>query len=89
MRKNLAELVLKNEAIVLEIAESRSSWFGRIFFPASAFSNAIAVFGGKVTPEAVYDLASKYGYAATAGNRKTVRGDFGIGVWLTLLGNAS
>jgi hypothetical protein len=73
----------------LEIAEIRSSWFGRIFFPAVAFSNAIAVFGGKVTPEAIYELADKYGYSATAGNRKTVRGDFGIGIWLTLLGVAS
>ena len=86
--KNLAELVQQNEEVVLEIADARSSWFGRIFFPAAAFSNAIGVFGGKVTPEAIYELASKYGYASIAGKRKTVRGDFGIGVWLTLLGKA-
>lgn len=83
--KNVIELVQENEEIVLEIAEARSSWFGRIFFPASAFSNAIAVFGGNVSPDAFYDLACKYGYGATAGDRRTVRGDFGIGVWLTLL----
>jgi hypothetical protein len=87
--RNLAEIVTANEDAVFEIAEARSSWFGRIFFPAAAFSNAIAVFGGKVKADVIYDLASKYGYAAQAGERKTVRGDFGIGVWLTLLGVAS
>jgi hypothetical protein len=86
---NIAEIVLKNEGIVLEIAEARVSWFGRIFFPAAAFSNAIAVFGGIVTQDAMYDLASRYRYAAVAGKRKTVRGDFGIGVWLSLLGLAA
>jgi hypothetical protein len=85
---NLADLVRKNEDVVLEIAEARVSWFGRIFFPAAAFSNAIGVFGGKVSPEAVYELASRYGFAAKAGQRITVRGDFGIAVWLTLLGTA-
>jgi hypothetical protein len=86
--ENISEIVRANESVVLEIAEARSSWFGRIYFPAAAFSNAISVFGGKVTPEALYELAGRYGYAATAGERKTVRGDFGIGVWLTLLGLA-
>ena len=86
--RNLAEIVRGNEEAVLEIADARSSWFGRIFFPAAAFSNAIAVFGGKVSADAIYELASTYGYAATAGERQTVRGDFGIGVWLTLLGVA-
>jgi hypothetical protein len=86
--RNLTEIVRENEGTVLEIAEARSSWFGRMFFPASAFSNAIAVFGGKVSADAIYDLANEFGYAATAGDRKTVRGDFGIGVWLTLLGVA-
>ena len=85
---SLADIVSKHEGAALEIAEARASWFGRIFFPAAAFSNAIGVFGGKVSPEAIHALAGKYGYAATAGERKTVRGDFGIGVWLTLLGCA-
>lgn len=87
--KNIAEFVSKFEDVILEIADIRSSWFGRIFFPATGFSNAIAVFGGKVSPDGIYKLAEKYGYAALAGKRKTVRGDFGIGVWLALLGNAS
>jgi hypothetical protein len=73
----------------MEIADARVTWFGRIYFPAAAFSNAIEVFGGKVSPDAIYALAEKYGFAAPAGSRKTVRGDFGIGVWLTLLGSAS
>jgi hypothetical protein len=86
--KNLAEIVSDNKDIVLKIADARASWFGRIFFPTAAFSRAIAVFGGKVSSDAIYGLAEKYGFAAKAGNRKTVRGDFGIGVWLTLLGKA-
>lgn len=86
--ENLAEIAMEHEEVILEIAEARSSWFGRIFFPASAFSNAISVFGGNVSPNAVYELASRYKYAAVAGDRMTVRGDFGIGLWLTLLGLA-
>jgi hypothetical protein len=85
---NLEHLVSQHEDIVMEIADARVTWFGRIYFPATAFSNAIAVFGGKASPDAIYALAEKYGFAAKAGNRKTVRGDFGIGVWLTLLGTA-
>ena len=84
----MPDIVAKNEDTVLEIAEARASWFGRIYFPASAFSKAIAVFGGKVTPKAIYALSDKYGYAASAGERQTVRGDFGIGAWLTLLARA-
>lgn len=84
--KTLAYYVAKNEHIVMDIAEIRSSWFGKIYFPAQAFANAISVFGGKVSPDAVYDLAAKYGYAAMATKRQTVRGDFGIAVWLMLLG---
>ena len=65
-------------------------WFGRIDFPAAAaFSNAIGVFGGKLSPDAIHKLSAKYGRTATAGNRKTVRGDFGIGLCLALLGLAS
>jgi hypothetical protein len=84
----LGEVVAQNEDAVMEIADARASWFGRIFFPARAFANAIAVFGGTVSPDAIYALAEKYGFAALAGERETVRGDFGIGVWLTLLGKA-
>jgi hypothetical protein len=86
--ESIGKLVSENEDIVLEIASARASWFGRIFFPAAAFSNAIGVFGGKVSPDVIYDLADRYGFAAPAGERKTVRGDFGIGVWLTMLGVA-
>lgn len=86
---NISEFVEMHQNAVLEIAEARSSWFGRIFFPALAFSNAIAVFGGRVTPEAIFALAEKHGFAATAGKRQTVRGDFGIAVWLTLLATAT
>jgi hypothetical protein len=57
-----------------------------MYFPAQAFANAISVFGGKVSPGVIYDLASKYGYSAMAAKRQTVRGDFGIAVWLMLLG---
>ena len=85
---SLEKLVKDSEETVLEIAEVRTSWFGRIFFPSTAFSNAIAVFGGKVNSEVFFELANRYGYSAMAGNRKTVRGDFGIAVWLTLLGMA-
>jgi hypothetical protein len=84
--KTLAEYVAKNEHIVMDIAEIRSTWFGKMYFPAQAFANAISVFGGKVSPEAIYELASKYGYSAMATKRQTVRGDFGIAVWLMLLG---
>jgi len=86
--QSLQEIIGEHEDSVLEIAEARATWFGRIFFPAAAFSNAMAVFGGKASPNAVYTLAAQYGFAALAGERQTVRGDFGIGVWLTLLGNA-
>jgi hypothetical protein len=86
--QDIAQLVSQHEDAVLEIADARVTWFGRIYFPAAAFANAIGVFGGKVSPDAIYALAEKYGFAAEAGNRKTVRGDFGIGVWLTLLGTA-
>lgn len=82
----IVPFVEQHAAVVLEIAAARASWFGRIYFPAAAFSNAIGVFGGKVSPDAVHKLSAKYGYAATAGSRKTVRGDFGIGLWLALLG---
>lgn len=86
--QNIGKIVSLNEDVVLEIAGIRASWFGRIYFPAQAFSNAIAVFGGRVSPDALFQLAKKYGYASAAGARKTIRGDFGIAVWLTLLGRA-
>jgi len=86
--QSLSALIKSNERIVLEITQARSSWFGRIYFPSTAFANAIQVFGGKVTANALYDAAKPYGFAAAAGNRQTIRGDFGIGVWLTLLGAA-
>ena len=86
--ESLEKLVSQHVEPVMEIAEARVTWFGRIYFPAGAFANAISVFGGKVSPDAFYALAEKHGFAAQAGNRKTVRGDFGIGVWLTLLGTA-
>jgi hypothetical protein len=41
----------------------------------------------KVSPNSIHALAEKYGYAARAGSRQTVRGDFGIAEWLTLLGH--
>ena len=85
---SLKKLVRENETAIISIADARSSWFGRIFFPAEAFANAIQVFGGKVSPGAVFDVAAEYGFAATAGTRKTVRGDFGIATWLTLLARA-
>ncbi|MFF4411941.1 hypothetical protein ACFYY8_05375 [Streptosporangium sp. NPDC001559] len=81
-------IVAEHEAAVLEIAEARSSWFGRIYFPAATFADAIRVFGGSVDGSSVHSLAQKYGFAAEAGNRSTVRGDFGIAVWLTLLAKA-
>jgi hypothetical protein len=86
--RSIKELTVNNEDVILEIAGVRASWFGRIYFPAIAFSNAIAVFGGKVSPEALFDLATTYGYASVAGSRNTIRGDFGIALWLTLLGRA-
>jgi hypothetical protein len=82
---SLSKLVAGHVETVAEIADARSSWFGRVFFPAQAFANAIGVFGGKVSAQAIYRLAEEYGYAAEAGERQTVRGDFGIAVWLTLL----
>ena len=86
---NVRKVATANEDVILDIAGMRASWFGRIYFPAQAFANALAVFGGKVGPEALFDLAEKYGYASVAGARKTIRGDFGIALWLTLLGRAS
>ncbi|MGN7740871.1 hypothetical protein ACTJKT_12860 [Pseudomonas sp. 22526] len=86
--RSINELVAVNEDVILEVAGVRASWFGRIFFPAQAFSNAISVFGGKVSPEALYALAKDYGYASAAGSRNTIRGDFGIALWLTLLARA-
>jgi hypothetical protein len=86
--RSLIDLATTEEATVLEIAEARSSWFGRIYFPAQAFANALTVFGGKVAPDTIFNLAEKYGYASTAGDRRTVRGDFGIALWLTMLGRA-
>mgnify|MGYP001163411336 FL=1 len=86
--QNLGKLAAENEDVISEIASVRASWFGRIYFPAQAFSSAISVFGGKVTPDALFDLAQKHGYASTAGARRTIRGDFGIALWLTLLGRA-
>ncbi len=82
----LIEYVKKYENIVMDIADIRSSWFGKMYFPAQAFANAISVFGGKVSPDTIYEIASKYGYSAVATKRQTIRGDFGIAVWLTLLG---
>jgi hypothetical protein len=84
----LRSLVEKNIDTVFAIAEARASWFGRIYFPSIAFANAISVFGGKVSAGAFYDLAESYGQSASAGARQTVKGDFGIAVWLTLLGRA-
>ncbi|WP_025809354.1 hypothetical protein [Pseudomonas chlororaphis] len=86
--RSINELVAVNEDVILEVAGVRASWFGRIFFPAQAFSNAISVFGGNVSPEALYALAKDYGYASAAGSRNTIRGDFGIALWLTLLARA-
>lgn len=84
--ETLRQLAVDNEDIISEITSIRASWFGKIYFPAQAFSNAIAVFGGKVTPDNLFDFAKNKGYASTAGTRKTIRGDFGIALWLTLLG---
>jgi hypothetical protein len=85
---NLEAFIEDNEMAIDEIAEARRSWFGRIFFPAQAFANAIQVFGGRVSPEAIYRIAEEHGFAAAAGERQTVRGDFGIALWLTLLARA-
>ena len=85
---SLASVVSENKETVLEIAEARAAWFGRIYFPAMCFADAIDVFGGKVDVDSMYVLAESFGYAAEAGERKNVRGDFGIAVWLTLLGKA-
>jgi hypothetical protein len=86
--KTVADLVSTNEQAILEIAEARQGWFGRIFFPAAAFANAAAVFGASVTAESIWELAKDHGFAGTAGERMVVRGDFGIAVWLTLLARA-
>ncbi|MGW6131893.1 hypothetical protein ACWFNE_17870 [Cellulomonas sp. NPDC055163] len=85
---SFGDLVREHQGTVLEIAEARQAWFGRIYFPAAAFASAFGVFGGKVSPETIFRVAGSYGYAAKAGERATVRGDFGIGVWLTLLARA-
>lgn len=86
--ESLADLVSSNEQAILEIADARHGWFGRIFFPAAAFANAAAVFGARVSSEALWLVAKEYGFAGTAGERLTIRGDFGIGLWLTLLARA-
>jgi hypothetical protein len=86
--ESLLDFTRHNEDIISEVADARSSWFGRIYFPASAFASAIAVFGGKASADSVFDVANEHGFAAVAGERKTVRGDFGIAVWLTLLAHA-
>jgi hypothetical protein len=86
--KSVEGLVEDNLHIVLDIAEVRATWFGRIYFPSAAFANAIGVFGGKVSPDAIFKLAQAHSFGAVAGERKTVRGDFGIAVWLMLLGYA-
>ena len=85
---NISKFVSANEDVILEIAAARASWFGRIFFPAQAFANAMSVFGGKISSEAVFAQAKAYGFACVAGKRNTVRGDFGIALWLTMLGRA-
>jgi hypothetical protein len=84
----LASLVAEHEDIIGEIAEARASWFGRIFFPVVSFCNALNVFGAQVGPKALFEVADSHGAAAMAGQRQTIRGDFGIAVWLTLLGKA-
>jgi hypothetical protein len=86
--KTLERLVKENLQIVLDIAEVRATWFGKIYFPSATFVNAIGVFGGKVSPGAIYELAQAHGFGAVAGQRQTIRGDFGIAVWLMLLGFA-
>jgi hypothetical protein len=86
---SLAGVASENKETVLEIAEARAAWFGRIYFPASSFASAITVFGGDVSADSFYSLAKDSGYAAEAGERKNVRGDFGIAVWLTLLATAT
>ncbi|MBI3751776.1 MAG: hypothetical protein HY263_09015 [Chloroflexi bacterium] len=86
--KNIGAFVDANGLAIEEIAEARRGWFGRIYFPAQAFANAIGVFGGHVSPETLHRLAEDRGYAAVAGQRLTIRGDFGIGLWLTLLARA-
>lgn len=86
--ENIERFSRENDDVILEIAAARASWFGKIYFPAQAFANAISVFGGKVSADAVFRLAEAYGYASVAGKRNTVRGDFGIALWLTLLGRA-
>ena len=82
---SILELARAREAEILEVAAARSGWFGRIYFPCQAFSNALGVFGAKVSPETVYTLGKEYGYAAQAGQRRTLRGDFGIALWLAAL----
>jgi len=86
--ESLATIIDENKDAVMKIAKVRESWFGKIYFPAVAFENAIDVYGGNVSADALYELAADYGFAAMAGQRKTIRGDFGIAVWLTLLGKA-
>ncbi len=39
--KSLPGVIKGNERVVLEVAQTRSSWFGRIYFPSVAFANAI------------------------------------------------
>ena len=84
---NLAELISEYEETIYEIANARRTWFGKIYFPAIAFSNALKVFGSKVSDDELFRVASIHGFGNFANDRKTIRGDFGIGVWLALLGN--
>ena len=85
--KNLEGLVSKYEEMIYEIANARRTWFGKIYFPAIAFSNALKVFGGQVSDDELFRVASLHGFGNFANDRKTIRGDFGIGLWLALLGN--
>lgn len=85
--QNLASMVDDYQSIIYEIANARRTWFGKIFFPADAFANALSVFGGTVSGNKLFEVASLYGFGNFANTRKTIRGDFGIGVWLALLGN--
>jgi hypothetical protein len=86
--QSLSNLAEEHFGTILEIAEIRAPWFGRIYFPAQAFSNALHVFGGTASPDSLFSEADARGFAANAASRKTIRGDFGIALWLTMLGKA-
>lgn len=63
---NLEEHLSQNETLLNSLIELQNESYGTLLFSPKIASDVISVFGAKVSPEKIYQLAIKYGALSTS-----------------------